>query len=230
MQLNHDDIHIWSMSLTCSAEQERSFALLLSPDERERAKRFRFPEHRRRFIVARSVLRQILSFYTEIAPDEIAFSYGNHGKPALAASLTEPLFFNLAHSEELAVYAIARQPCGIDIEKIKTNYEPGLPERFFSAFECESLSQLTIAERVTAFYQIWAKKEAIIKASGKGVATSLAVFSVSVENITEKIQSDDETWYLQPLHLNPAFAAALASQRLAKKLLFYNFTDYRIEL
>ncbi len=229
MHLDNDEIHIWSMSLICTAEQAQAYAKLLSTDETARAERFRFPEHRRHFTIARSVLRQILSMYTEIAPEKINFSYGEHGKPALA-SLTKHLYFNLAHSDDLVVYAIAHQPIGIDIEKIKASYEQGLPERFFSPQECESLKCFTDTKRVSAFYRIWAKKEAIIKASGKGLATSLASFTVSPDNIEEKICFAQETWHLQPLSIDPAFAAALASQHPAKNLLYYNFKDYTIKL
>lgn len=231
MQLNIDEIHIWSMSLACTGEQEQGCAALLSPDEKTRAARFHFPQHRQRFVIARAVLRQILSLYTEIAPEKMSFNYGEHGKPALAVSLAEPLYFNLAHSDDLAVYAIAPHPVGIDIERIKTSYEAGLPERFFNPQECESLRQLTDADRSTGFYQIWARKEAIIKASGKGLAISLSSFSVSPDNIKEKISlAAHEEWYLTPLSINPAFAAALASQHPVKNLLYYNFKDYCIKL
>jgi 4'-phosphopantetheinyl transferase len=228
MHISDDEIHIWTSSLALPVEREQAFGLLLSPDEQARAARFRFPEHKRRFIVARAVLRQILSFYTEIAPNKLEFSYGEHGKPTLATPST--LQFNLTHSEDLAAYAIGHQLLGIDIEKIKSNYEIGLPERFFSLQEREHLLQVPEAGRVAAFYQVWARKEAIIKASGKGLATSLASYSVSPNNIEEKIQLGYEEWYLQPLSIDSAFAAALASKQAAKKLSYYNFTDYLIKL
>lgn len=230
MLLNDDDIHIWFVSLKCSPEQERAYAHFLSPDEMKRAERYRFPEHQRRFIVSRAVIRQILSFYLNIAPEKISFSYGEHGKPALLAPLSGSLEFNVAHSDDLAVYAVARHPVGIDIEKIKDSYELGLPARFFSSDECESLQRLSEVDRVVAFYQIWARKEAIIKASGKGLATSLSSFSVCPANVEETIQLANEVWQLWPLEIDGSYASALATLPSAKKLLFYNFADYVIKI
>jgi 4'-phosphopantetheinyl transferase len=226
MQLPDNEIHIWSTSLALSSEQEHSYLLLLNADEQKRAARFRFPEHRRRFIIARAVLRQILCFYTKIAPDKIEFSYNEHDKPALVLPADKTLQFNLSHSADLAVYAIARQLVGIDVEQIQSRYELGLPERFFSAQECEHLQQVPEHERVIAFYRLWARKEAIIKASGKGLSIPLSNFSVSAYDDREKIVLGHEVWYLQPLTLDPAFAAALASQQDIDKLLYYHFPTH----
>jgi len=227
MHLDTQEIHVWSTSLAVNAEREAISIKLLNPDEIERADRFRFPEHRRRFVIARAVLRQILSFYLNIDPAAIEFTYNEYNKPAL---VNQRIQFNLTHSEDLAAYAIAMQPVGIDIEKIQHFYEPGLPERFFSTIESQSLLNTPDDDKIAAFYRIWARKEAVIKASGKGLATSLSAFTVSAQNIQEKIPLGLETWHLQPLLLDPTFAAALASEHYVEKLQYYNFPDHKIAL
>ena len=78
----------------------------LAPDERLRAQRFRFERDAWKFSVARVTLRRILAKYLSVAPAWITFAYGPHGKPELA-SPRAPLMFNVSHSADLAVYAVA---------------------------------------------------------------------------------------------------------------------------
>ena len=93
-----------SISLT---RVSRSFRATLSVDERARADRFHFDRDRRRYIVARGVLRAIIDRYLDLKPEHVTFDYGPQGKPRLSpASDQIPLHFNVAHSHELALYAI----------------------------------------------------------------------------------------------------------------------------
>src|SRR6267142_2118808 len=105
--LGASEVHIWSCSLEGVPADVAARASRLSPDERERASRFRFEDDRRRFVVARSVLREILADYLREDADRLTFSYDDHGKPRLARVVGgPPLFFNASHSHDLAVYAI----------------------------------------------------------------------------------------------------------------------------
>lgn len=82
LRASHDEVHIWRVSL----EETHATKLqsLLDDDERMRAARFRFPEHRKRFIVARGALRSILGVYLDTESTALRFSYSDYGKPALA--------------------------------------------------------------------------------------------------------------------------------------------------
>ncbi len=91
----------------------------LSSDELARAARFHFERDRTRFSVARAALREILAHYLGTSPAEIAFVYGDHGKPALAPPYGD-LRFNLSHSHDLALCAVARgSEVGVDVERIR---------------------------------------------------------------------------------------------------------------
>ena len=96
-------IHIYQFPLSISAELEERFLATLSPDETAKLTQAHLPALRHRQIAARGYLRCILARYLRLPPDEIEFSYGVHGKPALSAKLAiklnPALHFNMTHVE-----------------------------------------------------------------------------------------------------------------------------------
>src|ERR1700761_7294847 len=97
-------IDLWLADLEASQYSEENALALLSPDERNRAQRFHFPLHRRRYTIRRGMLRILLGRYLNQEPTSIAFSYGSHGKPALAG---KELHFNLSHSGNQVCFAFS---------------------------------------------------------------------------------------------------------------------------
>src|ERR1041385_3712084 len=168
--LGEKEVHIWRTSLdlpTTIAEHLRQF---LSADELARAGRFHFERDRRHFIVARGCLRAILSRYLKTPAAEIEFIYGVNGKPQLAGSSlhSQPLYFNLAHSADLALYGFTRiGELGVDLEFIRTDFTGDeIANRFFSPGEVACLNAVPAELRHEAFYNCWTRKEAFIKATG----------------------------------------------------------------
>jgi 4'-phosphopantetheinyl transferase len=183
LDLDASEIHIWSCSLEVSPEEVGGQAAILSPDELERAQRFRFERDRRRFIVGRSVLRHILGRYLRERPEHLTFSYGTHGKPCLARGQTvPPLFFNASHSDDVAVYAIAAVDLlGIDVERIRAISDlDSIADRFFSPREQTALARLQGDAKTEAFFHCWTRKEAILKAVGAGLSLPLDTLDVPV--------------------------------------------------
>jgi 4'-phosphopantetheinyl transferase len=108
------NIHIWEINLQQPEQRIQQLSQYLDDREHQRAAKFINPLHRDRWTVARGSLRQILSHYVDLNPEQIVFSYGAQGKPAIE---NHPLQFNLSHSHDRAVSAIsARYPVGIDLE------------------------------------------------------------------------------------------------------------------
>lgn len=226
MHIPNDEIHIWTSSLALSSQKEHQYQSLLNPDEQVRASQFYFPKHRTRFIAARVILRKILSLYTYTKSEKIKFNYGVYGKPFLAFPINTNLQFNLAHSDNLAIYAVTRNYLvGIDVEKIQADEKPDVAKRFFSLEENTALLAVPKYERAKAFYRIWSRKEAIIKATGKGLTLPLSSFTVSHLNITESIAVDNQMWHLLPLTINLDFNAALAISQPIECLTYYDFID-----
>lgn len=223
MQIETNEIHIWSADLAIpEAEVNEKFALL-SPDEGKRANRFRFPIHRQRFIAARSMLRKLISTYTRVRPEEIIFSYDLNGKPFLQFPDLTGIQFNLSHSDDVAVYAFTlAHAIGIDIEKIEADYNEEVIERFFTPQENAALLNLPPEERPTGFYRIWSRKEAVIKAVGKGLSIPLSSFSVSVNDDFETVMIDNnERWSLLPIFMHSAYQSAVATNQIVKKVSYW---------
>lgn len=107
-----------------------------------------------------------------------AYLNGPFGKPYLAA--WESFFFNLSHSGELAVCAVADQEVGIDVQQ-KRSLSQRIADRFFTAQEKVVLAQASPKEKEALFYRIWSAKEAYIKLTGQGLGQGLATFTADVE-------------------------------------------------
>ncbi len=215
-------IHLWQIDLDQLADKQQLLASLLSADEQARAERFKFLLHRQRYSLARTYLRKVLSLYIDVVPQDIIFSYGPQGKPFLS---DYELSFNLSHSHNQTIIAVTQQgEVGVDIEKIATEFKEGIAQRFFSDSEYEVLLSLPAAEKAAAFYHIWSKKEALIKALGQGLYTSLASFSVSIQSVIEPVripsQQGVENYFVQMIPCALGYAAAVASSEFIETVEF----------
>jgi 4'-phosphopantetheinyl transferase len=219
LALEPDEVHVWRAPLDADGNVIERYERLLSPDERERAQRYVFQKHCRRFIVARAVLRVLLGRYLNQEPDRIRFAYGPEGKPSLAETSGGSVRFNLSHSEALALYAFTRaREVGIDLEWInpRVGFEE-LADRFFTPGEASTLRGLTEHAREPAFFACWTRKEAYMKAIGKGLSLPTQGFEVSLAPgqpaaliSTRHDPEQAARWSLLELDAGPGFAAALA--------------------
>lgn len=181
--LSADTIHLRAVSLENAEAREAAFIHLLSSDEREKASRFHFGTHRARYTIAHGTLRTLLGHYLQTPPEQLQFLYGEHGKPELAGSNEVQLYFNLAHSDELAIYAFALgRKIGVDVEA----FHP-LPDLFevaalyFSKTEIATLENLPHEEQAEAFFNCWTRKEAYLKAHGGGINDRLREITVTLK-------------------------------------------------
>ncbi len=166
------------------ADFQHSERALLNDEERARADRFRFEVDRRRYTSGRAQLRTCLAGYLGITPAEVAFSYGEHGRPALHPDhpAAADLVFNLAHSEGFGIFAAAVGGIrlGVDIEILPAGMPPHeVADHFFAANEVGRLFALPTAEQALAFYQCWTRKEAYLKALGGGLSIPLDAFEMA---------------------------------------------------
>ena len=211
-RLSDDEIHVWCVELDAAGEVA-ALAACLSAEERERASGLLSGTHQRRFVVARGMLRQLLGRYLDQDPGAVTFSRGAHGKPFLPEG---GLHFNVSHTHELALYAIARdREVGVDVEWMRPQVaHEQIAARFFSLEEQEALAQVPDEERRAAFYNIWTRKEAYVKARGDGIAAGLGTFAVSLGAEAALLHSDEgrdevERWKLIALEPADGYVAAL---------------------
>ncbi|WP_421229162.1 4'-phosphopantetheinyl transferase family protein [Aeromonas jandaei] len=158
---------------------------LLSADEHHIWQQMSHNLRRQEYLVSRAVLRQLLAQRLATSPSALQFSNGEHGKPQLQGGRWH---FNLSHSGSWLVLALCQQgPLGVDIELGKRRHSPlPLARRFYAQSEYEWLCALPENEQESAFYRLWSRKEAVLKAHGGGIAAGL-----------EKVRFiPDEAWRL----------------------------------
>jgi len=228
VQLAEDEAHVWCASLEQSSSRVEACWNALAPDERERAGRFRYEKDRRRFIIARGVLRDILGRYLKCPPAQVSFSYNQYGKPALSYENEDVrLRFNMSHSHEVALYALTRErEVGVDVEWLREDFASSeIAERFFSRREVVLLGGLAPGLRTDGFFNCWTRKEAYIKALGEGLSHPLDRFAVSLApgDPARFLSIDDdpreiERWSLVELHPSEGYAAALVTEGIMREL------------
>ena len=182
--LDWDDIHLCLLPLTQPPSVLDDLATTLTVDEHERASRFRFDRDRHRFIVARGLLRRLLSRYAGASPDALRFAYGTFGKPYLETGANqEKVAFSLSHSGDWALVGLTRgREIGVDLEQVRPMADYlDLSESNFAPAETEALLRLPEDQHIDGFFACWTRKEAYIKALGLGLSLDLAPFVVSVE-------------------------------------------------
>ncbi|PZD74709.1 4'-phosphopantetheinyl transferase sfp [Acaryochloris thomasi RCC1774] len=182
--LKAQEVQVWKLSLETSASKRAELWSTLSLDEQERAKRFIHVHDQQGFVVVRGQLRWLLAKHLEIEPAAVQFSYGDKGKPRLAADSRQALDlrFNLSHSHGIALIAVTvGQEIGVDLEQISTRIDfEGITQRFLTCGEQKALFNRPETERCAVFFQLWTRKEACIKALGGSIAQGLEQFDVSM--------------------------------------------------
>lgn len=233
-ELNLGDVHIWRAHLPSHVSALQQYCEILSKEEMNRAERFKFAEHRQRFIIAKGILRIILGRYLMLPPQAIKFNYGQHGKPSLAISQASELtlHFNQSDSQDFAVYGITlRREIGIDIEYMQ---RPGISHddiarRYFSATEYDSLMHLPQDRREAAFYRLWTCKEAFLKAIGLGLSFPLQNFDIDIALSNPQLAriSDtalgNESWQIRTLTVAENYASAFAVKEAIADIVFLDY-------
>jgi 4'-phosphopantetheinyl transferase len=220
LKLSSNDVHVWRAALDQPLARVQELAGILSDDERMRAVRFHFKRDGRRFIASHGILRSILGRYLNVEPRQLRFRYGPHGKPYLKEGFSDSdLRFNLAHSNDLALYAVAMaKEVGVDLERINREIEyEQVAKRFFSPIERETLQTQPVELRPDSFFVVWTRKEAYVKAKGEGLSLPLGSFDVSLapEEPAELLRvrnnpQEAPRWSLQDLNPGGDYKAALA--------------------
>jgi 4'-phosphopantetheinyl transferase len=221
VELSEGEVQLWRARLDVSPSAAAQFHELLSDDERERAARFRFGKHQRRFTVGRGILRTLLGRYLECAPEDLKFEYSDHGKPFLAGTHGVDLRFNLSHSHEVALFGFTiGRNIGVDVEQVRPDRSTReIAERFFAPAEVEALFVLPKEQQSAGFFRCWTRKEAYIKAKGMGMAIPLDSFAVSLSPeqpasvLWVRDQAEEPArWVLRQLAVDADFAACVAAE------------------
>jgi len=216
MKKKQKPITIWNIHLPDHTDEIESCRARLTDAELERAAKFFKQKDTENFILCRGLLRKILGNHLDTSPAALTFERNEHGKPHVEqASLpAQPRTeFNLSHSRDRLLIAITTgRALGIDIEFRRSGINMNaIADRWFSHKEREFFQTLENPEK--GFFDIWAKKEAYVKALGTGIFKELNSFTVPLENEPNiPMLGKNREWFFQPLEIDPAYAAALVSE------------------
>lgn len=213
------EVHVYAFAagevLAAGAERCRA---ILSQDERDRLGRLRVETARAEYLAARGVLRELLGRYLGTDPAGIRFAQGQYGKPAVAQPGQPAVEFNVSHSAgKVAIaFAVGRQ-VGLDVEAHDAeSATEDVVALVFTEEERRQLAALPPELRLRGFFCGWTRKEAFMKATGRGFSLDLQTFSVSLDprlppalRVPPEYQAGD--WHLQPLDLWPGFEAAVVT-------------------
>jgi 4'-phosphopantetheinyl transferase len=200
-----NEVHIWAWFPELAATDPSAHAAILDNNELQRMNNFYFVPDRTRYAANHANLRKILGAYLQQAPQQVRLLTDRFGKPELAGE--DPLTFNLSHSRNIALLAVAHgQPVGVDVEDVLP-IEPQVAARHFSAAELAALNPLRGDAWLAGFYRCWTRKEAILKAEGVGLHRALDSFDVSLlaGEPAELLATREDFQYPWKLHhLTPA--------------------------
>ena len=207
------DVEVWRLHCARHRDAGRVFESALDAPERARLHIMRRADARLRFTAGRWLVRHVLARRLGCTEAEVELTVGAHGRPSL---VTGGVDFNLSHAGSLVVLALSTTRVGIDVEATnRTSDWRAIARRFFSPVEFAAIEACDEAERRTAFFRAWVRKEAFVKALGTGIATGFDRFDVSIGPrpalVGARIDGIDAgEWSIRDLAPNPGHLGAVA--------------------
>lgn len=229
-------IEITCVPLAADENNVRRARARLPAQELARADRFVFPHLRVRYALAHAALRTILARAVagedpdgdrDHLPARVAglpMVLGPWGRPDLASPPPGGLSFNLSHSADRALVAVARgRTVGVDIERIALRRATDdVARRVFSPRERATMPDGPPLARAMAFFRIWVTKEAYIKAHGRGLSLPLDSFDVEAVptrpmalHATRPDSAEAERWWTAEVGVPTGFLGAVVVSRIA---------------
>ncbi len=214
------EIHFWRAPLVVDAELPHAWMHLLSADECVRAMRFRFDRDRRSFVASHGFLRMLLAAYTGVPAEILKFETSPLGKPSLSgANGGGEITFNMAHTDGVVVYAIARGArIGVDAEVRNPDLVSG-EKRVLCPRELSLLSRRSEPDRTRLFFTWWTRKEALVKALGSGLSYPVWELDVAGEAEAEpgfrlpmRVSAGGTLWSLFDAEPSARHAGAIAAE------------------
>jgi 4'-phosphopantetheinyl transferase len=230
LPLSDHGIDLWYVFLDKIADSRLldEYRSHLPREEVDREQRYAFEESRLQFLVARILVRSVLSHDTGDDLRAWDFTENKYGKPKIASPAGVALDFNLSHTRGLVICGVTLgRPVGVDAEELSRAPDAlALARRFFAPAEADLVESLPPEQQREAFLELWTLKEAFIKARGMGLAHPLGQFAFSLAedrppaiSFTGRGGQDPSDWQFAQLRLGPRHQIALAvelpaSQRL----------------
>lgn len=218
-RLSNNDVHLWTINREVYNDHKPYSEYFLDDIEQNRAKRFRFKKDHDLFVIGRYITKILLAYYTNSTPQNVKISPDLCGKP----TSDQNLFFNISHSGDQLLLGFSNSPIGVDIEKEDPRVDAkSVGKGNFSKMEFQILMNARDDQKLSTFFEIWTKKESLIKGIGKGLSIPLTDFNVTCQG--GKVQWDIPAeniygdWYVQIYKGKQGYTSAFATQNSAVNL------------
>ena len=231
-----DELQVWRIELPVGAGLLEACHSVLSGEETVRADRRKQVEGRQQFVVGRGALRLLLGAACRLEPRVVPLAISAGGKPELPGI---EVAFNVAHSRHTILIALRRRGLvGVDVEHIDLSMQfLKVAQHSFTQTENRELAAISnLDRRRFAFYQQWARKEAIVKADGRGLRLAMSSFEVPFSpSQSAPIEVDpmpgagSKRFYVNDLPLGSEIAGAVAldSAIVNMKLLMFPSHEFQ---
>jgi 4'-phosphopantetheinyl transferase len=223
-------VDIWRANLTLPPGELSRISSCLTYEERQRAGRFRLQCDRDRFVASRGLLRHILASYLDRSPRGIHFGYAAQGKPFLPEY--PELRFNLSHAADLVIIGVTRgRELGLDVESLFSEAVMNeVSNRVLSHPERLVFDRLDASQRREWFVRLWTRKEAYIKADGRGMSLPLEHIDVSSRLGRVRLLGESPgewslspEWTIRAIPVGPGYRASLASEGFGWQLTCFDW-------
>lgn len=201
-------VELYEVDIRKNLSEVPGLEALLEPGELERAEDFSLDLDRRRFVLMRAILRLVISRKLGIQAPAIHLETGRYGKPGIAAGIE----FNLSYSGSMGLVAVARVPVGVDIDKVVPGRVTGnTVRRVFSPEEQQAFFPGRPGTDAGAFFRGWVRKEATVKASGRGLSYPLSLVDSRLKEESFLASCGGSQWWTTGLgNWRPDYEAALS--------------------
>ena len=206
--VDREEVHLWRIPLAPVATPD--VAAWLRVDEHARAAKLLRPGDGPRWERSRAGLRGILGRYLGIHPASVEFARGPGGKPGVRGSA---LRFNLTHSHELALCAVATREVGVDVERLRAAPMPaGVAAGIVSDAGPIFPGEAQTAELDVVFFTAWTRVEAALKATGEGLPALDRRPDTWVRRLAAggQFELDGQGFLIADLPVDEGYIAALA--------------------
>ncbi|WP_179319621.1 4'-phosphopantetheinyl transferase family protein [Winogradskyella helgolandensis] len=205
----HSGIKLYKIELSQYYNITDVLLKTLTPHEVQRAHRYHHIKDSKRFIICRSFLKLLIAQRNDIEISQVYFEKTENHKPYFP--LDKTLFFNVSHAGDYAIIAIGNCELGVDIEYIDKhfNYADILP----TVFSSEELSFVEMSNfKRQTFYKLWTRKEAIVKATGKGIDDDFSKIPVldGAHTVPSSLINDFKKINVFSFNLNAYYVGAFA--------------------
>lgn len=216
--MNTDTIQIWHGDIAAGDAHYKSYWRVLDAAEQAHAVKMTNDLLRKRYVEVHGRLRKVLAQILNEPPEKIRINKAEHGKPYLADN--PQLAFNLSHSAGEMVIAVGwRCQLGVDVEICKPRANlSGLVDKCFAEEEAAYWRALPEHQKIMEFYRFWTRKEAFVKATGRGIGLGLEHCVINPEKPAEFLRVPPDcgqasAWRVLDLHLGAGVCSALAADR-----------------